>query len=319
METAEPVFSQLGRGHARSGLSLAALLTSYQAGARAAWRHMAGTAVQSGAPAPEVALLAEAVFWLVDHLSAASARGYTEEQSARAAQRERARAELSDLLLSDRADLGAVDAAATRAHWPMPAAIAVVLFAGEAPADEWMDERLPGGWLGFQRGSLRGLLVGTTAGAAGRAELATAFRGTPAVVGPAVPPGELPGTLDLVQVALRLRRDAVLDGDPVFVADHLDAVIVHRDPQLLAALARDALAPLAELSPESRQRLEGTLGSWLRLLGDHRAMARELHVHPQTVRYRLGQLRTLFGPELDDPSVRRRLTLALFWRASADG
>jgi DNA-binding PucR family transcriptional regulator len=149
--------------------------------------------------------------------------------------------------------------------------------------------------------------------------LVTAFRGTGAVLGPAVPPGELPGTLDLVEVALRLRRDGVLDGDPVFAPDHLDAVIVHRDPQLLADLSRAALAPLDELSPEARERMESTLASWLRLLGDQQAMARDLHVHPQTVRYRLGQLRTLFGPGLDDPSVRRRLTLALSWRTSAEG
>jgi DNA-binding PucR family transcriptional regulator len=39
-----------------------------------------------------------------------------------------------------------------------------------------------------------------------------------------------------------------------------------------------------------------------------------LHVHPQTVRYRVGQLRTLFGPALDDPRTRLRLMLALCWR-----
>ena len=43
-------------------------------------------------------------------------------------------------------------------------------------------------------------------------------------------------------------------------------------------------------------------------------MAADLHVHPQTVRYRLKQLRELFGPDLDgDPDTRLRLTLALAW------
>jgi DNA-binding PucR family transcriptional regulator len=40
-------------------------------------------------------------------------------------------------------------------------------------------------------------------------------------------------------------------------------------------------------------------------------MARELHVHPQTVRYRLAQLRELFGERLDDPDARFELALAL--------
>lgn len=63
----------------------------------------------------------------------------------------------------------------------------------------------------------------------------------------------------------------------------------------------------------TRQRLCETLASWLRHLGDRRAVAEELHIHPQTVRYRVSQLRELFGDSLDDPDNRRRLTLALAW------
>jgi PucR C-terminal helix-turn-helix domain len=315
-EVAGPIFEQIGSNQARLGLSLAGLLAAYQAGARAAWRHMAGTAVASGAPAPEVALLAESVFWLVDHLSAASTRGYTEEQSHAAAQHERACAELAELLLSGRADLAAVDAAAQRARWPIPEAIAVVLLADEGRA---VPVRPGVRSLTFHRGTLGGLLVAAPEGNAGRAALVAAFRGTGAVVGPAVPPAALPGTLELVEVALRLRRAGVLNGDPVFAGDHLDVVIVHRDPHLLDELSRDVLAPLDGLAPEARARMEQTLISWLHQLGDRAAMAAELHVHPQTVRYRMGQLRNLLGAGLDDPSVRRKLMLALCWRSSADG
>ena len=46
-----------------------------------------------------------------------------------------------------------------------------------------------------------------------------------------------------------------------------------------------------------------------------RAAAERLHVHVQTVRYRLGQLRELYGDELDDPVMRLELELAL--RAAA--
>ena len=41
------------------------------------------------------------------------------------------------------------------------------------------------------------------------------------------------------------------------------------------------------------------------------ARPRALHVHPQTVRYRLAQLRELFGDELEDPHARFELSLAL--------
>ena len=47
--------------------------------------------------------------------------------------------------------------------------------------------------------------------------------------------------------------------------------------------------------------------------GGFRAAARALHVHPQTVRYRMGQLHTLFGSALDSPDFRSQLLLALAW------
>jgi DNA-binding PucR family transcriptional regulator len=40
-------------------------------------------------------------------------------------------------------------------------------------------------------------------------------------------------------------------------------------------------------------------------------VAAELFVHPQTVRYRMGQLRELFGDSLSDPALVRGLVLAL--------
>jgi DNA-binding PucR family transcriptional regulator len=97
----------------------------------------------------------------------------------------------------------------------------------------------------------------------------------------------------------------------VFIEDHLDAVIVHRDPGPLRALREQVLAPLSEVPLATRERLVETLASWLRQMGDRRAMAAELHIHPQTVRYRLGQLRELFGEALDDPRTRTRFTIAL--------
>jgi DNA-binding PucR family transcriptional regulator len=51
----------------------------------------------------------------------------------------------------------------------------------------------------------------------------------------------------------------------------------------------------------------------LRHMGDRAAVAEELHIHPQTVRYRLAQLRERFGDQLDSPRSRARLFLALVW------
>ena len=75
------------------------------------------------------------------------------------------------------------------------------------------------------------------------------------------------------------------------------------------SLAATVLGPsLPELS---RERLGSTLDAWLRHRGRTEAVATALHVHPQTVRYRLAKLRELFGSRLDDPDGRFELELAL--------
>jgi hypothetical protein len=168
--------------------------------------------------------------------------------------------------------------------------------------------------LPVRRDDLVGAIIADPGAPGQRARLAESLRGWGVVVGMAVPPEELPATLRGVTVAMELRRSGVLDSDPLFVEEHLDALVVHSDPRLFEVLSRQALQPLDGLPPGARARLEQTLEVWLRSLGDRQEVARALHVHPQTVRYRLGQLRRLFGPTLDDPRARLTLTLALCWR-----
>jgi DNA-binding PucR family transcriptional regulator len=133
-------------------------------------------------------------------------------------------------------------------------------------------------------------------------------------VGAAVPLDQLPSTVADTVTAVRLREAGVLDGDPLFVDAHYDTLLVHAEPRLLRLLTEQVLAPLDGLPAGTRARWEETLVAWLRAMGDRQEVARLLHVHPQTVRYRIGQLRALFGPALDDPAFRQRLMLVLCWR-----
>ena len=71
------------------------------------------------------------------------------------------------------------------------------------------------------------------------------------------------------------------------------------------------LAPLGDLSASAREKLTETLRSWLLHQGRREQVAAELFVHPQTVRYRMGQLRELYGDRLDDPRTVLELTIAL--------
>ena len=65
--------------------------------------------------------------------------------------------------------------------------------------------------------------------------------------------------------------------------------------------------------PELRcQELLDTLDSWLRCMGNQRRMARELHLHYNTVSYRLQQLWTLLAADPADPVKRLALETALY-------
>lgn len=309
----QPLFEEIGRAQWQQGRDLTSLMSAYQIGARVAWHHVAEVALEVGVPSDVFASLAEAVFIFVDQLSSASARGYVLEQSEAAAARERLRDELGNMLLSDRSDSGAIRAVAARVDWPLPREAAVIMVEPDNPVGAALLARLDHSCLHVRRQRMVCAIVPDPDGPQRRERLATALRGAGAVVGHAVPLENLPASMRVAEVAVQLRRTHVLADDPVFVDEHLDSIIVHRDPRLLDAFRAQCLAPLDELGPVTRQRLCETLASWLRHLGDRRAVAEELHIHPQTVRYRLTQLRELFGESLDDPDNRRRLTLALAW------
>ncbi len=105
-------------------------------------------------------------------------------------------------------------------------------------------------------------------------------------------------------------------GAPVDTEEHLADLVLTADPEALADLRARVLAPLAELAPGTRDRLAETLLSWLLNQGRRDAVAAELHIHhAQTVRYRMGQVRELYGDRLSDPAVVRELVIALSGRS----
>jgi DNA-binding PucR family transcriptional regulator len=83
------------------------------------------------------------------------------------------------------------------------------------------------------------------------------------------------------------------------------------DAELARLLSGQVLAPLRGLRPEQADRLAETLLAWLESADNAGAAASRLHVHPQTVRYRLRQLTELFGDGLNDPDARFALQVAL--------
>jgi hypothetical protein len=307
----QALFEEIGRLHYQQRRDIGPLLAAYRTGAGVAWRHVSATALRLDVPAETFAGLAAVLFAAVDQLSSASLRGYLEAQTAAGHARERLRDELAELLLSDRCVMAAIRAAAARVAWPLPRHAAVILINPDNEVGRALLDRMDDSCLRLRRGQLLVAIVPDPDGPGQRKRLATALRGAGAVVGLTVPVDRLPASVDLAENAVRLRR--LLPDDPLFVDEHLDALVVHRDDRLLTALRRQCLAPLATLPESTRDRLSETLKSWLMNMGNRKMVADELHVHPQTVRYRLAQLRDLYGSALDEPGTRAALLLALAW------
>lgn len=304
----------LGRGEARAGRSMEALLAAYRIGARESWRQFSRAAVETDLSAGMMARFAELVFAYIDELSAASAAGHSDELATTGRVRERyLRLLVRDLLAG--ASAARLHEAADRAGWrPTGTLAAVVLPTGHASrAVTSLDDRtlrtdeLPG--LAPDEQSDLTLLLVPDADGAGRAAVTRALGGLNAWLGPAKP-WTLAGLS--YQRVLRARRLELPGTDRLIdTEEQLTALVVTADPDALADLRDRVLAPLADLRDASADRLVETLRAWLLYRGRRDEVARALHVHPQTVRYRVGQLRELFGDRLDEPETVAALTVAL--------
>jgi PucR C-terminal helix-turn-helix domain len=134
---------------------------------------------------------------------------------------------------------------------------------------------------------------------------------TPVALGPTVSWTRSATSVRRAAAAFRLAAAGLVSGGLVVAEDHLATLLLATDRSLAADLAASRLAPLADLADGPRARLTETLRAWLDRPGQVQAVAAELGVHPQTVRYRLRQLRELFGARLEDPEARFELGLAL--------
>jgi len=92
---------------------------------------------------------------------------------------------------------------------------------------------------------------------------------------------------------------------------HLVALVLGADREAADDLRHQVLAPLDQLRPNTAERLAKTLRSWLLHQGQRDAVAADLFVHAQTVRYRMTQLRELYGERLNDPQTVLELIVAL--------
>ncbi len=82
------------------------------------------------------------------------------------------------------------------------------------------------------------------------------------------------------------------------------------DETRLRSFVDDWVGALAAYDDTHDADLVGTLGEWLRDQRSLRAAAERLHIHPSTLKYRLGRISQLTGRDLHDPESRFNLDLA---------
>ena len=304
------VYEAIGRAEYRAGRTLDALQSAYRVGARVAWRaavELAGTSLDSRV----LVVFAEAIFAYIDRLADAAVSGYAREQSFREGSVQARRHALVELLLRGEArDRAAVERAAEQAGWPLPAQLAVVALGDGDPLR--VVHRMPVGTIGATLEVGGVLVVPDPDGPGRRRQLAVGLRRQLGVLGPTVSWARADESARRAVTGWPLHAAGRLGDDALARADEhlLDLALVADD-----ALARDfvdtRLAPLRAMTPAARARATETLRAWLDAHGDVTATARALHIHPQSVRYRLARLREAFAGALDEPTGRLEIAAAL--------
>ncbi|MEV6877679.1 helix-turn-helix domain-containing protein [Amycolatopsis sp. NPDC051128] len=293
---------RLGAGEAHEGRTLDDLQAAYRVGTRVGWRWIMRLGRRHRLSSPVMAQLAEMLFGYADELARMSSQGYREARAEIDGTRAGLRRRLLRLLTGPGVVPDAVLAElAAAAGWPVPQEVAAVaaeaVVSGPWGPEVLVDLESPQPYL----------LVPAPADARGLARL-----GTRVAVGPPTDLAAAAHSLRWARTALRLVGDGALPDVPVtWCAEHLTTLWLLSDEDLADQVAQRELAPLAQFPDRTRRRLGETLLSWLQNGGNSEKIAVDLAVHPQTVRYRVRQLRQAFGERLDDADARFAMQAAL--------
>lgn len=313
------VYVGLGRGEQRQGRTLDSLQAAYRVGARVAWRRLAQAAHRAEL-APEVlSLLAEAIFAYIDELSADSVEGYAEAQAEVEDERRRHGRELAALLVRQPpAEMADLRSAARLAGWSLPGRVAALACPEEALGA--VARRMPPGTLATQLEGVGGLFFPDPDGPGREALAERAAAGSLLALGSAGGLADLPTSWALARMALGAAESGALPAAGLLRVDEcLTELMLFEAGALAERIAARRLGPFESLTEKARGRMAETALAYVRHGGNSVAMADELHVHPQTARYRSARLRELLGAQLDDPDVRFELEIALRHRAGGGG
>ncbi|WP_327371377.1 helix-turn-helix domain-containing protein [Streptomyces sp. NBC_01217] len=294
---------RFGRFEAYEGRTMETLQGAYRLGARIALRR-AKKVGRSYNFSPTLMLsFADALFAYIDELESLSREGFLEVQSQTGEQSEAMRRRLLHLILAGRpAPRTAIAELCEQTGWALPEQVTLVAARSPAGLDRAVADRDVLADLSDPQPHL--LIPGALDGDR-RHMLDQALLGTHAAIGLTVPTALASDSIRWARRVLELVDAGVIDDAPVILCeDHLITLWLLSDPVLVDQLAQRELAPISEISATRRERLIETLRIWLDTRGTAAHMGELLDVHPQTVRYRMRNLESIFGEQLTDPESR---------------
>jgi hypothetical protein len=308
------VHRALGREEFLGGRNLDALQAAYLIGARIAWRRFSEAGAKADIPPDRMYLLAERLFDFIEEVSAHSVNAYRELRARAVSPVRQKRQRLLHLLVAEPAlsEEGRLVELAREAQWPLPQTISCVAVDGGTDTGRRLPPALDPDVLIDLDGPDPCLIVPDPQ-APGRYDmLRRGLKNVAFAYGPAVPVADAAFSLRLARRGLTLMHQGILPRTgQVRCDDHLATLHLLGDAGSMRILCRHALSSLGRLNPGQRTRLSETLLAWLSTGSSIPDVAARLHLHPQTVRYRMRRIEELFGDRLRDPDWRFEMELAL--------
>jgi hypothetical protein len=305
-------FRESAKDRAAEGMPLEDLLHAYRLGGRIGWQAVVAAAREEERPA--LLTGAERLMDYVDSVSAAVAQSYLDERQHLVSEEERRLRDLFDAIVGGAPLRPGLRELAETMGFPLSEAYRP--FAETVPGAAAYEHGQMAAAL--RRRGVLALTEGDRVSGLAPPELdgSLAIDGALVAIADPTPRAELGDALEEVRLLVDLGRRLGRTGE-LRPEEHVSELLLARSPRLASMLRERALGALERHSPRRGSDLLDTLEIFLACQLDRRKAAERLHVHPNTLDYRLRRAEELTGLRLSRPEDLMLVALALKQRTLA--
>ena len=309
----DDLFRRMGYGEAVDGRDLSAMRSSLRLATRAAWDQLRTFADENDLSAAALGGLGDALFAYIDHLNEQVSIGFTTGRGALDRDVDVARDRLLTSLV-ERRPRSELRTNALEAAWPLPERVVVIMVHPDPDADLDLSQFHQHALIADEHDEHDPVLAVCTPDHVDDLlrHVIHSSQLARSAMSWEVRPEEVADAIRWTKRALALCDQGVIEDQPVIdCLEHRTLLWLHAEPALRRRMCQDMLKPLLSETPNSREILSETLLVWLETRDSAPAIAAQLRVHPQTVRYRWKRINELFGEDLRDPETVVQLTMLL--------